>query len=153
MQEYTSANTSLNQIPAVSKLLDYDVIDCILDYGCGAYTAFKELVESHGVEYHGYDPYHKPDLNELVCEPDVIVCANVLNVIKEDEVIHEILDNLSSYPNAKVYIQVYEGNKSGQGKPTKKGCYQRNQKVIEYKEMIEQYFNSVTKKGNIFICK
>ena len=155
MQGVTSANTSLNQIPSVWKSIDYENVERILDYGCGKYDKFKEFIESKGIEYFGYDKYNRSDeenYNALHSCPDLIVCANVLNVIDNTYEIFEILEFISTY-NKPVVFSIYEGDKSGVGRVTKKDCYQRNQKTKDYVMMIELFFSKVKRKGNVIFAE
>ena len=155
MQKYTSANTRLNQIPCVHKYIDYDSVDTILDYGCGKYTKFKEFIESKGIEYHGYDPYHKTAKENTValsCTPDLIVCCNVLNVIGSDIGIEALLRQIASF-ECPVIFSIYEGNGTGVGKVTKKDCYQRNMKAKCYVPIISLFFGEVSRKGNVIFAK
>jgi hypothetical protein len=108
-----------------------------------------------------YDPYNRSkEENELALSSvlsrggaDVVVCANVLNVIKEDSIIQEILQDILNYVHlgSKVYIQIYEGNKSGVGLPTSRG-YQRNEVTSQYLDMIKKVYapNKIFKHGNIY---
>ena len=155
MQKYTSANTSLNQIPCVHKYIDYESVGTILDYGCGKYTKFKEFIEGKGIKYFGYDPYHKsPEENSaaLECTPNLIVCCNVLNVIDSEVAIEELLEQISSF-GCPVIFSVYEGNGTGIGKVSKKDCYQRNMKAKNYIPIISQFFREVNRKGNVIFAK
>lgn len=152
LQQYTSANTSIKQVPAVFKNLRIEKGMTILDYGCGKYDLAKEYVESFGATYYGYDKYNRTDEENqiaLACDPDLIVCANVLNVIKEDEVIEEIMEEITHY-GCDVVFSVYEGDKSGEGKETVKG-YQRNEKATNYFKFFE-VFDGVQRHGNTFYC-
>ena len=154
MQRNTSANTSLNQIPKVWKYIEYDRIDTLLDYGCGRYDKFKEYVESQGVNYFGYDKYNRSEHeNEiaLACSPDIITCCNVLNVIDSLSEIEYIVARLSEYA-CPVIFSIYEGNKSGIGKVSKKDCFQRNQRASLYIPLIEEYFEHVVRKNNMIFC-
>lgn len=138
-QEFSSMNTSVNikKLPAIYHKINWEKLRkyfVLLDYGCGKYTEHINsfVGEKKGI-YHGYDKYNHPsNLNDLAlaCSPDIIVCSNVLCVIKEDEIIQNIIFNLLSY-NVPVAFTVYEGDKSGIGKPTTKG-YQRNQPLGDY---------------------
>lgn len=154
MQKYSSKETSLNQVPALAKYLG-DLEDVtLLDFGCGRFHKFEQFVTERGGIFYGYDKYWKSaeeNILALNCCPDVITCANVLNVIFEDEIIEEIVELLASY-RVKVLLQVYEGNKSGKGSETTKG-YQRHQPAISYLSLLERHFSSVIRKGNIFICE
>ena len=154
LQKYSSAGTSLNQIPKVAKMLELGNETVLLDWGCGRYEKFKKYVEGKGAKYFGYDPYHKSmdeNAEALKSKPDLIVCANVLNVIAEDWIVENIIQKIAEY-NCIAYIQIYEGNKSGVGAETSKG-YQRHTKASEYMPMLQKHFSSIEKKGNIFICE
>ena len=153
IQRISSKNTSLNQLPKVAKMLEINKRTVLLDYGCGGYSKFQEFTEAQGGKFYGYDPYWKSpeeNLRALNCNPNLVVCANVLNVIMEEEILKSILLQLRSF-GCEVYIQVYEGDKTGIGKKTSRG-FQRNQKAEEYKELICKYFGKVERKGNVFIC-
>lgn len=171
-QQYTSKNTSINKVklPAIYNKIDFRSITCngevpllIVDYGCGRY--YKEtqhaLAQKMGADiYFNYlpvDPYWFP-LYLLSLEKEVIkwksdypngavvcICSNVLNVIKEDEIVQSIKDRLFHLA-ACTFFTVYEGDKSGVGKRTKNDCWQRNQKLKDY---IGDY--EVTRKG--VLCK
>lgn len=153
-QKYSSKNTSLNQASKAIKQLDIWEGCTVLDYGCGGYTKSKNHIEERGGIYFGYDPYWKSETENVValtCNPDIVVCANVLNVIMEDEIVEQVVAELSRY-NKITYIQIYEGDKSGVSAPTSRG-YQRNKLSEEYRPLLQKYFTSVTRKENIFICK
>ena len=156
MQSNTSASTSLNQIPSVWKYIDYESgnTKTILDYGCGKYNKFKELVESWGIAYYGFDPYNRTEKeNELAlnCTPDLITCCNVLNVIDSDKVVESILGEIASF-GCPVIFSVYEGNKSGVGRVSRKDCYQRNCKASFFVPIIKKYFSEVRRKGNVIFA-
>ena len=162
-QQYTSSETSINQIPAIYTqfLNEFAKGDRVLDYGGGKYDTAKDFMKQYGVKVSVYDPFNRTEShNKKVIEDfklkraDVIVCANVLNVIKEDEIIekiiHEILYRYAG-PQTIVFFQVYEGDKSGKGKVTTKG-YQRNQSAQTYMKYFKKvYGGKVTRKGRFFI--
>lgn len=153
MQEFTSAMTSINskKIPAVyhkinwKKLHKYHNIIRILDFGSGRYTDhIKQFVNQNWGIYYPYDPYWMSELQNEVslnCKPDIIICANVLNVIKEEEVIKDIIFGLLEF-GCPIVFSIYEGDKSGIGKETKKGCWQRN-------EVFKPYFTSCINSNKI----
>ena len=143
-QNYTSANTSINgnKLPtAFSKCRAYGRV---LDYGCGKFTdMIKSHVNEQGAEYYPYDKYNVDnDTNEASMNIgqkygfDTVFCCNVLNVIDNDNVIWEILHTMFNLLNnrSKMYIQIYEGNRTGIGKATKADCYQRNEKTRDYEK-------------------
>lgn len=161
MQTYTSAGTSINTLTKVYTKMDFSQGNKILDYGAGKYDTNKEYMKSKGKILYTYDPYNRPeDENNKVLSyvlasggVDYVVCANVLNVIAEDSIIEDILHNLwkLTRPGGIIYIQIYEGDKSGISGPTKRG-YQRNWKASDYaRYFIRLGWTYKRAEGNIFI--
>lgn len=174
MQKYSSKNTSVNtsQLPAVYGKLNYEWIrnqqfEYFVDYGCGRaatrnkvfYKVLEEIPYPH--HYFGYDPYWgdvDQNRNALSClltwkHADLCVCANVLNVIDDLCVLNEIVQNVVQ---AKEFvIQIYEGDKSRQGRKSKEDCYQRNEPVEDYQATIEYISGrKCYRRGNIiYSCK
>lgn len=137
-QTYTSANTSINKnkLPAIYNKIDWEQYSymSVLDIGCGKYTNhIEELMKSHNNSYCGYDPYNKPNSQLDYCL--IGICSNVLNVIDSEDAIIEVVEQLAKYTRQS-FITVYEGDKSGIGKVTKNDCYQRNQKLDWYLQLI-----------------
>lgn len=153
-QEFTSANTSINskKLPAIYKMIS-DLVtenDNVIDFGCGKYFDNYNLPAN----YHGYDPYNRPNSEELNIKYDVALCSNVLNVIMEKEVRRQLLEDLKHIAK-RVFITVYEGDKSGKGKKTKEDCYQLNRKHNDYiPELIEVWGseNVIYNKKGFFEC-
>jgi len=147
-QQYTSKHTSVNskKLPAIySKLwlnqLYKDITEekpilrygtpLLYDYGCGKETShIKRYVERYGFQYVGYDPYYT---GAIIMDkiPDVVVCSNVLNVIKEFDIMSQVHSTIRDM-NIPYFISIYEGDKSGIGRETKKDCWQRNQPYVDY---------------------
>lgn len=155
-QEYSSKDTSISVVNKVYKQYNFRPFTTVLDYGGGKYDKNKDYMQQKQVNVLVYDKYNRSEEENLyalsVPHYDYLVCSNVLNVIKEDVVIDEILKHMRSL-NADLYLfSVYEGDKSGTGKVTKKG-YQRNQKLAFYKSLLEQYFTKVENKKGILVCK
>jgi hypothetical protein len=50
----------------------------------------------------------------------------------------------------KVYISVYEGDRTGNGRPTSKG-WQRNQKIEDYLETVKQVFPEARIENKIIV--
>ena len=143
-QKYTSANTSINstKLPAIYKMIADRISesDQVIDYGCGKYFDNYDLPEN----FHGYDPYNRPDTEALDRDYNVALCSNVLNVIMEREQRIDLLKKLKELAN-KVFITVYEGNGSGVGKVSKNDCYQLNKKRGDYIPELVEVFG----KGNV----
>lgn len=160
-QKYTSANTSINTINGAYKKIvgKYPVGTSILDVGCGKYDSNKEFANQNGFAWFGIDPYNRTEeYNDGTIEsmydyteyPSIIMLNNVCNVIAEDDILMEVLGQVYDYAgdDTDIYITIYEGDKSGIGKVTTKG-YQRNDKLINYKDYISEFFNLIDVRGNI----
>ena len=150
-QEFSSANTSINstKLPAVYRKIDwkavgYEEATCggfgVLDYGCGKYFSHIEdfLDDVIGAEFFPFDKFNQPKHVNEYSEQAVLdgwvnccVCSNVLNVIKEDEIIQSIANQIVEM-GVPYFVSIYDGDKSGEGRKTKEDCYQRNEKVQEY---------------------
>lgn len=162
-QKHTSENTSINTITKVYNQIQFESGTILLDYGGGKYDTNTEYLADMGIRCLVYDPYNRSEEhNKIVIDfiediegADYIVCANVLNVIEEDEIILDILEHIKSliHEDGKIYIQIYESDKSGQGEVTTKG-YQRNQRTITYRSLIQEVFIkrdwTISRKSNIF---
>lgn len=150
-QKYSSKDTSINIIksPAIYSKLDLEKLrdKIIFDYGAGKIETVKiirDLLDKYDIDYIPYDLFNLSDADncyalERRLEADIFICSNVLNVIKEDGIIQEIIDditNWSTQPNPQnnkpFFFKIYEGNKTGIQKQSKKDCWQRNQRTKEY---------------------
>lgn len=170
-QTVTSRNTSINakKLPAlVSKSLKIvKPNDIILDIGAGKFNNTKEAIESLGAIYVPLDPYNRTRLeNEIAWIvqrgglPSLILCANVLNVIKEESVIDELIVNIANSveksESCTALISVYEGDKSSRGRFTGKDQYQRNEPVSNYAKRVAELsplLDVELKKGVIALTK
>lgn len=158
--DITSKNTSINskKLPAIYNRLDWDALrehwakitkfehsPIVLDFGCGRYTDHIEhFLATKGFIFRGYDPFWKnsKENNEaLACKPYIVICSNVLNVISNDIILNELQNKIRNFSfsvgldkkQSLYYISIYAGRGDGIGKITKEDCYQRNQKINEYK--------------------
>lgn len=157
-QEYSSKDTSINVVNKVYKAYKFRENSRVLDYGGGKYNTNVDYMKKKNVDITIYDKYNRDKVNNSKALRnnyyDYIVCSNVLNVIKEDEIIEEIIVHMIQLGKRDtIYLYaIYEGNKSGVGKVTSKG-YQRNQKTSYYMNLLMNYFSSVEKKNDIIICR
>jgi len=156
-QAITSAATSLNQVPAVLRLIDktmpnpmafWAYTDTVLDYGGGKYDKLTKALAKLKVRNLVYDPFnrskeHNALVRQLVTTRPVHhgICSNVLNVIREPAVRLKILKDLSRWvePGGCVFITVYEGDKTSKGKRTSKG-WQANRPTKNYLREIRKVF-------------
>ena len=151
-QKYTSKNTSINskKLPRIYGLVHVDSNETVIDYGCGKFFDSYNL----GPNFSGYDPFNRNHPELLTKKYDKAFCSNVLNVVAEREVRHEILKNLSQLAG-KVYITIYEGNRTNIESPTMKDCFQLNWTRDKYiPELIDIFGSSHVKwdKKGYFEC-
>lgn len=168
-QKYTSASTSINKskLPkgytTVGKHFGWTKGTTHLDIGGGRFDNAIEHLATHGVNAHVYDPYNRSEehnTNALAKagngQADTVSLFNVLNVIDDPE--HHTsalqLAHSSLKPKGKLFVGVYEGDKTGKGKQTGKDSYQRNEKIDAYLPTVQQVFpNAKIHKGIIHATK
>ena len=138
MQEFSSKNTSTNyaKLPAIYGKVNWNLFKemLVFDYGCGNPTTQKNIrtfLKEKEVNYKGFDLYWHSDDFSNIHKSDLVICANLLCVIKENSIVQKII-NLILATNKPFIIQIYEGNKSGIGKQTGVDQYQRNLKTKDY---------------------
>lgn len=164
-QEYDSKKTSIAQISAPYTNKRYAPLfhagDRVLDYGGGRYDLAKNYMATKDVMVDIYDPYWRTaEHNKSVLAkfrkkaPDVIVCANVLNVIKEDSIVADVVKNIRHLAgkNTIVIFSVFERDKTGIGTKTTMG-WQRNDKSADYGRFILPYFPDAIRQGNFWIVR
>ena len=169
MQKHSSKNTSINthRLPAVYNKVNWEhyahAADDyhVFDIGCGQlatqYMAYKKLKQFGIKKFYPWDPNHicmgnKAETIMKMSNTDtnkVIICANVLNVIDDDHALNSLIKlicdmSVTQEPNGiyhmnPVFVSVYEGDKSGIGKQTKKDCWQRNEKLTVYLDKFNNY--------------
>ena len=154
----TSAKTSINKnkVPAIFKLVHNDggweFYQRNLDIGGGKFdTATKWLWDNYSINNHIYDPYNRTMGNNCYAlgffEYDTVTISNVLNVIESDARILDILHLAQAKVGwaGKVFISVYEGDRSGKFK-IGKDSMQRNWKLDQYLPLVKQVFANVSKR-------
>lgn len=168
-QRFTSAATSINKskLPkgytAVGKHFGWEKGTTHLDIGGGRFDNAIEHLADHGVTAHVYDPYNRSEEHNTNAmskagngQADTVSLFNVLNVIEEPE--HHVnalrLAHSSLKPKGKLFVGVYEGDKSGKGKQTGKDAYQRNERLDAYLPTVQSVFpNAKIHKGVIHATK
>lgn len=140
-QKFTSAGTSINSRNLPAAFRRFAPRGKVLDWGCGRfYRHTHEFCLSHGAtEYLAYDKFNISDnLNTYSLlygfNVDTAYCCNVLNVIAEDDIVKDIIRTVCSrlaFGGVAIF-QIYEGDKTGVGRQTKKDCYQRNMRTDDY---------------------
>jgi hypothetical protein len=158
MQEHTSAKTSVNMVPTLFKRVP-EFGKKNLDIGGGKFdTASEWLLENHGCKNLVYDPFNRSEAhNKKVLKQakkvDTVTLSNVLNVIKEKSAREGVLNFAAFHaaPGAKVYITVYEGDRSGKGRETRCG-YQLHRKTEAYIKEVKAFFEVVERRGKLIIA-
>ena len=162
-QKISSAATSINssKLPAIFRMVKFQPDTMNLDYGGGRFDNAAEELSKINVTNLVYDPYnrsaeHNQNVIKQVKEnggADTVTISNVLNVIAEPSARRAVLRNAKKLvkPTGKIYITVYEGNKSGEGAETKSG-YQLNKDTKDYLDEVSEVFDNVTRKGKLIIA-
>lgn len=168
MQTITSKNTSINttKLPKIYNQINWERFrnKKVFDYGAGCDKTrqlIANFLEQYDVKYYPYDLYNMEKQDNytslmMIEECDVYICSNVLNVINSNITIQEIITNIIKHCNGNpywtlrkpFYFTIYEGNKSGFEKTTKKDCYQKNHSTQWY---VDKFFfgDDVKRKNNI----
>ena len=154
IQEFTSARTSLKQVPAGFKIVDKYFTwyqgTVNLDIGGGKYDLMTEALKEKGVTNLVYDPYnrsmkHNVDVVNTVIRIKGVHTAtifNVLNVIKEREnqtaVIRLAFDSLKK--GGIVFVRSTYKNPAKVSGVTKSGTFQHYLTQQEYLEIVKEVF-------------
>lgn len=163
MQKYTSANTSINATKLPTTFTKFSFVPGTrnFDLGGGRFDNATEYLNRLGVENVIYDPFNRSRKhNENAIKKsyrafDTCTINNVLNVVDNLDEINNIVKraNFVLKPNGVAFFKIYEGDKTGIGRPTKDDCYQQNKKAGWYKFFVENFFEEVYKVGDIVIGK
>lgn len=165
MEKYiTSRNTSVNKdtVPAIYKKLAIRGVygTHIFDVGCGKWTKHIEsFAKANAIctYWHGFDPFnqtreHNNKITKIAWDekyktnkeknPNMFISSNVLNVICGYDRKREYLQSIFRLMDEcdECYITVYEGNKTGIGRETKKDCWQENKKLIDYFQLVNEAY-------------
>lgn len=163
-QEYSSADTSLNQVSRAyttyQSKVGFKRGSYILDYGGGKYDAAVGFMRQFGCTVKVYDPFNRSEAHNRAVisysrehRPDYIINANVLNVIKENDIVDDVVKNISRLAGKDTLciFCVYEGSGTGHGTRTTKG-WQRNQRTASYVPVIQRYFKNVERRYNLIFA-
>ena len=161
-QKFTSANTSINssRLPAVytSKafLEEIEKAASVSDFGAGKFDNAKTYCfDTFGKVVYCYDKFNRTEAENadtLSRFSDLGIISNVLNVIDSLEARKDLL-KLAREHAAAVLITVYEGDGSGEGRPTKNDCWQENRKLASYIPEVLEVFQAVERKGAVLIAR
>jgi hypothetical protein len=166
-QEYTSAKTSLKQVPAGFKIVDkyfgWKPNTINLDIGGGKYDLMTNALKEKGVDNLVFDPYNRSQKHNndvlMICRQfgaDTVTIFNVLNVIKEYEmqinVLNLALDAVRD--DGMLFVRSTYKNPAKQSGVTKSGSFQHYLTQQDYLEMVKEVFpGAILKYGIIYSFK
>ena len=165
-QEYDSKDTSVKILPATFTKFGLKATDRVLDWGGGQYDIAKKAIEHGypGIKFEVVDAFNRtPTHNDRILAEyaenpaTVLTINNVLNVIKETDIIEDVIRESKEYlaEDGVCYIKIYEGNdvdgKTGNGKVTSSG-WQNNQPAEWYRQFAEKYYQFVERVGDILVA-
>jgi SAM-dependent methyltransferase len=154
-QEFSSAATSINKnkLPeaysTIHKKIGWKPNTVHIDIGGGKFDNAVEFLGKLGVNAHVFDPFNRSEEhNSKVMEnvgkagADSASLFNVLNVIKEPEYRQEALRTAHKAlkPGGKIFISIYEGDKTGVGKKTKADSWQNNMATAAHLPEVQKIF-------------
>ena len=169
-QRLTSASTSINKnkLPqgytAMKEAGVFQPGQVVVDIGGGQYDNVIQDLAKQDVEAYVYDPFNRSaDYNRATVEAvadggaDVAMSNNVLNVLESEASVNRVIRQADNAirPGGKAYFSVYyAGPKFGQGRQTKGDSWQRNQKLSDYVQYVENVFGkgNVVRKNNLIIA-
>lgn len=162
MQHYSSADTSINstKLPTTFTRVQWTPGTRNFDLGGGKFDNATDFLKTLGVENVVYDPFNrslqhnKRALKGAKDAFDTVTVNNVLNVIDSLDEINAVIRraNFVLKPRGIAYFKIYEGDKSGIGRPTKADCYQQNKVASWYLPLINSYFENTKRVGDIIIA-
>ena len=170
LQKITSAETSLNQLPAALRLIESGLHipslywarnGDVLDYGGGRFEKLTEALANRCVRNWVLDPFNRsPEHNEFVTKmlrarpAAAAICSNVLNVVREPAARRKMLREIKALTAemGRCYFTVYEGDRSSRGRRTTKG-WQANRPTKNYARELKREFEHVQVWGKLLICE
>jgi hypothetical protein len=156
--EYTegSPDTSINQVAAGFKKIDWKGVKANFDVGGGKYDKGSNwLMDNHGVKNYIYDPYNrsskynKESLAKAKKEATVSTIFNVINVQENEKKMIELVKSAKLPKTKHIYIIAYikDPKNKGKAKPSKRG-YQANRSMDDYLRIVKKvYPQAKLKKG------
>ena len=161
--EYQLANSSLNHIPAIFKKIPWEVGQLNFDIGGGRFDQSTDFLFDKGVMNVIFDQYarsaeHNYRSMEYMeeVEADTATLSNVLCVVKEKSERLNLLSLAKDYlkPGGKLYVSIYAGDGSRQGRSTKSKTWQNNRPLRTYLKEIQSVFpDACLEKGYIIAPK
>ena len=165
-QEYSSAKSSIKQVPAgfgiVDKYFGWQPLTHNLDIGGGKYDLMTEKLLEKNVTNIIYDPYNRSEEDNafamFLCESfkfHTVTIFNVLNVIKEYECQLDVIKLAynSLRPDGYVFVRSTYMNPNKRSGVTKSGTYQHYLKQEDYLKIVREVFKDAELKHGIIFAK
>lgn len=163
VQEFDSSDTSINsgKLPTVYSKLEFDNGCTVLNYGGGKFNNTIEFGKVNGFTDLIFDPFNRTmEWNAAVVKSisengvDLAILSNVLNVIKEVDVRGFVLSVLADTlgENKPLFVTVYEGDRTGNGRQTSKSAWQENRKLKEYTAEVKEHFAHAKTRYNTIVA-
>ncbi len=163
-QKVSSHKTSRPQVPALHQALIKRKMlprrSTVLDLGGGRYDIALRFLRKHGIVARVFDPFNRrAPYNEATIRwvdkagVDVVLCANVLNVIAERGARQQVIKAaLSALKDGGVaYFSTYEGSGTGRGATTVDG-WQNNRKTKTYLREVRSVFPRAERRGAMIVA-
>jgi hypothetical protein len=158
-----SAKTSLNQVPALHKFTSSLGLS-VFDFGAGKKGKIDEFYASQHLPrvYLPFDPFNR-DKEENTKSwkyledegVDIVTCANVLNVL-EDENLDPVIFNLAAATRQTFkgicFVSVYHNRRLPKNRKVG-DHFQRNEPIGWYVPHLSRVFSSVDRLGQFLACK
>ena len=152
-----SPKTSRNQLAGGFKKINWAGVHYNFDFGGGKYDKATDwLKNEHNVINLVFDPYnrsysHNTMILDYADKAEITTLFNVLNVIPIKQERSNIIKKLKHKKTKRIFITVYEKNKTGEGEETRDG-WQNNMRLKEYLPEVQKiYPNPYINKGMIII--
>lgn len=163
VQEFDSSDTSINsgKLPTVYGKIEFPIGCTALNYGGGRFDNTIKFGLANGFTDLIFDPFNRTsEWNSEIVETvnkngiDLAILSNVLNVIKEVDIRGFVLSVLANTlnDNKPLFITVYEGDRTGNGRQTSKSAWQENRKMKEYLAEVKEHFAHVKTRYNTIIA-
>ena len=157
-QKFGSGATSLRQVAAGFKKIDFAPGTVNLDLGGGKFDEGTKYLAEKGVTNLVYDPVNRSsEENWKIYDAvrnggvDTVTCNNVLNVIGEAEARDNVILQAAKAlkPGGVAYFTVYEGDGSGKGRQSKSDSWQEHRKTKTYVGEVERHFGNVSLRNGV----
>ena len=161
-QKFRSGNTSLRQVAAGFRKVNFQPGTVNLDLGGGKFDDATKFLEEKGVKNLVFDPVNRSNShNRAIFDAvrnggvDTVTCNNVLNVIQEAEARDNVILQAAKAlkPDGTAYFTVYEGDRSGKGRQSQADAWQEHRKTADYLDEIRKHFAEVSIKDKVITAR